>query len=372
MRRVDYYQEIVNNLYLLNEADLQVLKRKLTTEDIKSLDALLKEATDYGIRSVTEKKLKAPSGDPHDYMSCSIYHWPNPNTQSGLPYIEKDGCDNPEAIHGDKESLRTLAYITYLSGILYYVTNKKNYLVNIINYNHFWFIDPNTKMNPNLRYAQCIPGVNDGEPGGIIDYAASYSYALNILHRLNEANLLPKSFYREMYIWHRDFLNWLKVSQSGQIMAKRQNNQGALYDLLILNISKFLSLEEEDEYNRLLKRIDTQIDNKGLLPLELERTKTKSYTTMALKMLLESAYLLQEDGYDFSNNPKLNLAFEYVSPHYINHTWDYQQIKDFDSYRGYYILYLFKKILHRKCKINFEQKSNHWGYLFIKKLYEEE
>ena len=93
---------------------------------------------------------------------------------------------------------------------------------------------------------------------------------------------------------------------------------------------------------------------------------------MALKMLLESAYLLQEGGYDFSNNPKLNLAFEYVSPHYINHTWDYQQIKDFDSYRGYYILYLFKKILHRKCKINFEQKSNHWGYLFIKKLYEEE
>lgn len=373
MRRVDYYQEIVNNLYLLNTEDLQILKRKLTPEDIKCLDGLLREAIDYGIHSVTEKKRKAPSGNPHDYMSCSIYHWPNPDTETGLPYIERDGCDNPEAIHGDKESLRTLAYITYLSGILTYVTEEEQYLSTILYYNRFWFVDPETKMNPNLRYAQCIPGVNDGEPGGIIDYAASYGYALNLLTRLYDAKLLPEEFYQEMAVWHKEFLHWLKTSAQGRTQSQRQNNQGALYDLLILNISRFLKLEDsEEDCKRLLKRIDTQIDSRGLLPLELERTKTESYTTMALKMLLESAYLLKEKGCDFSENQKLILAFRQVSPHYIQHTWDYQQIKEFDSYRGYYILYLFKRILHKDCEIQFEKKENHWGYLFIKKLYEEE
>lgn len=373
MKRVEYYQEIVNNLYLLNSEDLQVLKRKLTSQNIICLDSLLEEAMTYGIRSVTAKERRAPSGDPHDYMSCSIYHWPNPNTDTGLPYIERDGCDNPEAIHGDKESLRTLAYITYLSGILYYVTEKKKYLSIILRYNRLWFIDSKTRMNPNLRYAQCIPGVNDGEPGGIIDYAASYSYALNVLTRLYQAKLLPEDFYWAMNAWHTEFFHWLKTSAQGMAQSQRRNNQGALYDLLLLNLSRFLCLEDgKKNYEQLLKRINDQIDSQGFLPLELQRTKTKSYTTMALKMLLETAYLLTEKGYDFANNEKLILAYQQVSPHYIRHTWDFQQIKEFDSYRGYYILYLFKKLLHQRCDINFEKKENHWGYLFIKKLYEEE
>ncbi len=374
MKRIEYYQEIVNNLYLLSLQDLYILKRKLKKEEIDSLDMLLEEAVAYGIRSVTEKQQKAPSKDKHDYMSCSIYHWPNPDTKDGLPYIERDGYDNPESIHGDKESLRTLAYITYLSCILFFVTEQQKYLNYILKYNRFWFIDKKTKMNPNLRYAQCIPGINDGEPGGIIDYAASYGYALNLLTRLNQVKLLPQSFYQDMCKWHIEFLEWLKNSKQGIIQEQRQNNQGTLYDLLILNISRFIQNGEKEDvyYKKLLNRIDIQIDNDGLLPLELKRTKTKSYTTMALKMLLETAYLLQENGYSFTENEKLVKAFEYVSPHYIQHTWKFSQIKEFESYRGYYILYLFKQIICRKEKIYFEKKDYHWGYLLLKKLYEEE
>ena len=40
------------------------------------------------------KKL-SQSGDIHDYMSLSIYSWPDPEKKDGLPYIIKDGETNP-------------------------------------------------------------------------------------------------------------------------------------------------------------------------------------------------------------------------------------------------------------------------------------
>lgn len=36
---------------------------------------------------VTAQKLKAPSGNPHDYTSMGPYWWPNPDTPDGLPYV---------------------------------------------------------------------------------------------------------------------------------------------------------------------------------------------------------------------------------------------------------------------------------------------
>lgn len=370
-----YFEEIVNNLYLLQNKDLELLKRKITPKDIDQLQVLLNEGISLGIHSVTEKKHCAPSKNPHDYMSCSIYHWPNPNTPDGLPYIERDGIDNPEAIHGDKESLRTLAYITFLSGLLYYLTLEEHYLQILLKYNRFWFMDEATRMNPNLRYAQCIPGVNDGEPGGIIDYAASYAYALNILRILYQQQLLPEDFYQQMKEWHKEFLNWLLTSEQGQIEGKRVNNQGALYDLLILNISSFLGEVHnlgKVYHEKLLKRCKEQINEKGLLPYELVRTKSKSYTTMGLKMLLESAYLLQECGFHYEETEELKRAYQYVLPHYLNQTWEFQQIKEFDVFRGYYILYLFHRVIGVKPEVSVKDVPMHWGSILLKILFKGE
>src|SRR5437867_8325776 len=46
--------------------------------------------------SVMDKDEVPPSGNKHDFLSLTPYRWPNPNTQSGLPYIFRDGKTNPE------------------------------------------------------------------------------------------------------------------------------------------------------------------------------------------------------------------------------------------------------------------------------------
>ncbi|MEI6598682.1 MAG: alginate lyase family protein, partial [bacterium] len=64
---------------------------------IKNLTKEADKVLDDKPLTVTEKKLLAPSGDKHDYVSLSPYRWPNPATADGLPYILKDGEVNPES-----------------------------------------------------------------------------------------------------------------------------------------------------------------------------------------------------------------------------------------------------------------------------------
>src|SRR5262245_53915227 len=54
------------------------------------------QALDVGPFSVMLKSRVPPSGDKHDYMSVSPYHWPDPEMPGGLPYKNRDGFTNPE------------------------------------------------------------------------------------------------------------------------------------------------------------------------------------------------------------------------------------------------------------------------------------
>ena len=75
--------------------------------------------------TVTDKATPSPSGDVHDYVSLSIYWWPDPARPGGLPYLQKDGQINPESsdlrlydaaklnrMVGSVETLALAAYIT--------------------------------------------------------------------------------------------------------------------------------------------------------------------------------------------------------------------------------------------------------------------
>lgn len=49
--------------------------------------------------SVMEKPDPLPvPGDRHDYMSLARYYWPNPKTETGLPYVQRDGETNESTL----------------------------------------------------------------------------------------------------------------------------------------------------------------------------------------------------------------------------------------------------------------------------------
>lgn len=51
----------------------------------------------------------------------------------------------------------------------YFLTGKEDYAKKSAELLRVWFLNPDTKINPNLDYGQGIPGKSKGSAGGIID-----------------------------------------------------------------------------------------------------------------------------------------------------------------------------------------------------------
>ena len=66
-------------------------QRPLAERRIRILQKKKPELLAIPLQNVVDgKKLVAPSGDKHDYISVGTYWWPNPDTSDGLPYIRRD------------------------------------------------------------------------------------------------------------------------------------------------------------------------------------------------------------------------------------------------------------------------------------------
>ena len=120
--------------------------------------------------SVTRKDSAPPSGDKHDCMSLAPYWWPNPNSDNGLPYVRRDGKINPERNSiADRQNLEnTVAWVKTLA-LAYYFTANEDYAKQDSSMLQVWFLDPPTRMNPHLKYAQGIPERTTGRAAGIVE-----------------------------------------------------------------------------------------------------------------------------------------------------------------------------------------------------------
>ena len=115
-------------------------------------------ALEKPLLSVTSGKTKTLTPDPHDYVSLSPYHWPNPDTPDGFPWIQKDGRINPEYQNFDGPKIRELCARTGLLVSAGHLTGNTRYFQGAARLLKCWFLNPETAMNCHFRYAQFVPG----------------------------------------------------------------------------------------------------------------------------------------------------------------------------------------------------------------------
>lgn len=275
--------------------------------------------------SITYKKLIPPSGDPKDYMSMGIYWWPNPDTPNGLPYIRKDGVRNPETI--DKNSYGAMANAAYYLAIAAYFFEDENYAKKAVDFLYTWHIDEDLKMNPNAKYAQCIPGICDGRAAGIVDFTGTRN-TFDAVEMLYSFGAMPEDYYKKIKEWYVEFINWLLTSEIGIAEDLAGNNHGSWFDTQILAAAIFT------ERPYLIKRVCTlaysrrikpHITEKGEQPAELNRTKGLNYSLYNLRALLYLGIMAKTKGYkDFMQvDPDKGVclvrkAIDYIH-YYANH-----------------------------------------------------
>jgi hypothetical protein len=323
----------VKNEITIADADLHKIYKKILAE--------ADDCMDKKPRSVMDKTGIAASGDKHDYYSLGPYWWPDPTKADGLPWIRKDGEVNPLTKNknvDDPTKDEIFDAISVLSKA-YFFSGEKKYAEKAQDFIYTWFVNPETKMNPNLNYAQGIPGRNDGRCFGIIEFT-SISGIISSLEMLDYYNGIDKKNYNVTKAWIKDFQHWLLSSELGIQEQTRSNNHATWYDNQVVGIYIFLNQEEKAKLylEKVTKpRIAKQIEPDGSQPHELARTKSLSYSTMNLVGWTRLAYFgkrLGVDlwGYQAPNGSSIPEAYEYLYPYVLGEKkWDKQQISNVEK-----------------------------------------
>jgi hypothetical protein len=290
--------------------------------------------------SVTEKTKVPPSGDKHDYMSLAPYFWPDPSKPDGQPYLRKDGKVNPESRDesaNDTLRIRLIGSSLETLGLAYYFTKDEKYAAHAAKLLKVWFLAPETRMNPNLRFAQAVAGKNDGRGTGILE-------SRNIGEVADASGLLAGSAawtaadQKQLDQWLGQFLDWLLTSGPGKDEAAAKNNHGTWFDVQATQIA--LAIGRKDVAKRILeavpkKRIAVQIEPDGRQPMELSRTASFSYCCFNLEAHAILANFGDHVGVDLwkagSKEPRsFRHALDYLTP-YLEvppKKWPGEQIKD--------------------------------------------
>ncbi|MEN8889737.1 MAG: alginate lyase family protein [Wenyingzhuangia sp.] len=327
-----------------NYQELEVQKSLILKGDRNALNdykKLIKKADSLLIVdgfSVVHKTGLPPSGDKHDYMSIGPYWWPNPETDNGLPYIRKDGEINPEARNNFTDFVEIKNFLNTIKDLsdAYYLSNKTTYARKAIALINVWFLNSETKMNPNLNYGQSIPGKNNGRCFGIIEFDG-IDKVVAFLKLAQDRGLIDQETQEGMFDWFTTYTNWLQTSKLGVEEGTRKNNHGTHYDVQLLNILFYLNRKEEikTHLTHVTKaRVFSQIEPDGSQPLELARTKSFSYSVMNLHGFLQLAYLGTKVGFNLwdlesEDGRGIKKGYQYMLPYLTKEkSWQHPQIKD--------------------------------------------
>jgi hypothetical protein len=290
--------------------------------------------------SVVQKTKVPPSGDKHDYMSIAPYFWPDPATKDGLPYVRKDGKVNPESREeaaNDTLRARLVGSSVETLALAYHFTGEQKYAEHAAKILRTWFLDPATKMTPHFRFAQAIPGVNDGRGTGLIE-------ARGLVDAADAAILLVGSKHwsaadqRALQAWGEVFFEWLLGSKNGQDERAAKNNHGTWYDVQAVKWA--LVLGRKDKAKELCVaagpgRIGVQVELDGKQPLELVRTASFSYSCFNLLALTRLADLSEHAGVDLwryktVDGRSIRVALDFLVPYLGKNPqpWTMQQIHE--------------------------------------------
>jgi len=331
------------NVFLMDAKQLQDVKRSVAAGDkryeaaIERIENGAKKTLKEGPFTVTSKEQAPPSGDKRDYMSQAPYFWADPKSANGLPYIRRDGERNPEIKkYPDHDILDKLENSVETLSLAYYLKGDEAYATKAVQLLRAFFLDPATKMNPNLEYAQAIPGINSGRGIGLIE-TRGLTRVVDAIGLLDGSKALTDADRQGLKDWFGKFLTWMEDSKNGRDESASKNNHGSSYDVQTASYALFVGkkdLARQIVETAKTKRIALQIESDGRQLLELARTKAWSYSIMNLDELTQLATIGDSVGVDLwnfqtSDGRSIRRALEYLYPFSVGGKWKYQQLGEF-------------------------------------------
>ncbi len=203
-----------------------------------------------------------------------------------------------------------------------------------------WFVNPATRMYPDLRYAQAVQGVARGRSYGIIDSIQLIEVARSV-SILEHDGVLPAADARSIKQWFEQYLHWLTTSRMGKQEMNAANNHGTCW---VMQVAEFAKLVNNRRLLRFCRNrfktilLPRQMAANGSFPRELARTKPYCYSLFNLDAMCTICRILstpQDDLWTFKmpDGRCIRLALKFLYPYIVRKSaWPYDHDIEYWKY----------------------------------------
>ncbi len=231
--------------------------------------------------TVTAAHSPRSAGGAHDFFSEGDYWWPDPKNPTG-PYVQRDGMTNPDNFVAHRQAMVRLSLQVPALAAAWKLTGEKRYAEHAARHLRAWFVEPATRMNPNLQYSQAIQGRFTGRGIGIIDtiHLVEVARAATVLGDYPGAAGVKG--------WFAEYLTWLTTHKYGHDERDAKNNHGTCWAMQAAEFARFTGNSDvlnycRDRYKTVL--LPGQMAADGSFPLEIKRTKPYGYSLFNLEAM---------------------------------------------------------------------------------------
>jgi hypothetical protein len=327
-------REALREVDLVHECDLGQRLFCSAKKVQESADRVYTQQQNQTIHTPVNKVSMPPSGDKRDYMSitqyayactdscdpaedCSFWNFGYDRRRidmtvlgcdnaTGLPWYIHDGYFNPAAndeANSDHSALiKMMSQVKDLSFSNFFLGNAKHGAL-ASKLLHAWFVDKETLMNPNMKYANYIPGQKPSSPA-IIQMTTHGAEFLESIRLLEFTGALDPAFSATFRAWVAEWVRWATDSSApllewphGDYMSS--NNHGMYYDVFIVAAATYTqdsALATQICKDAVASRLEIQLGANGALPNEDHRSDGERYHMFTSVAIMELARLCGVHG----------------------------------------------------------------------------
>ncbi|WP_435416526.1 alginate lyase family protein [Polaribacter aestuariivivens] len=282
--------------------------------------------------TVTANIAERSAGNQHDFYSEGDYWWPNPDDLQGA-YIRKDGLTNPDNFTAHRKAIIRLCEIAGSLGSAYIITRDDKYVETLIPHLKAWFVNEDTKMNPNLMFAQAIKGKVTGRGIGIIDTLHLIEVTLAI-KAIENSKTIHTDDLKAIKRWFADYLNWLTTHQFGEKEKNNGNNHSTCWALQVAVFADLVGSNKQTEFCKNFYKntlLPNQMALDGSFPKETARTKPYGYSLFNLDAMVSLVQVLSTENenlfdYKTKDGKSIQLGMEFLYPFIkTKESWPFQK-----------------------------------------------
>lgn len=309
----------------------------------QSLRRAAGKALEEGPWSVTFHRPAGVPAGKHDFYSEGPYWWPDPKNPKG-PYIRRDGETNPDRFMAHRNDSERMGDAVLTLGAAAWLFDEPRYAARARELLFVWFLDPETRMNPNLEFGQAVRGRDYGRNAGIIDGRPFVWTALGVtfLERTPGWDAAAGAGLRK---WFAAYTEWLTGSAKGLAEKKTGNNHSTWWAVQVAAYAGFTGDRKMQEmvwnhYREVM--VPGQFRPDGGAPREEARTRSLSYSAMnldAFTLLCRMAGIAGTDlwRYRAPNGAALERAVAYLAPYVAQpEKWRLPQIRAYEAGGNYF------------------------------------